>query len=756
MLLFSIGFLSAISQLLWIATINLFWLVYTIPFYFLALYLKNKNKSISIIITGFCIGFSYGLIHAHIAKSHQLKFIPEDTFEITGVISSIPIVTTVRNNGSKTKFSFTVTDNSDYSFKKILVNWYDANELIKVGQKRTFTLKLKPIHGFKNPGSFDYSKWLFRQGFDATATVKSSDFNYKNETSVLYWIDQKRTDISDLIDKKFDSIRVKGLIQALSIGDKSKISYQDSQLFQETGTAHLIAISGLHIGLIAFIGILFGRFIFYLFTNEKFNRFKFEAIFAITFAFCYALLAGLSIPTVRALVMVVVFSLAHASKIQVSRWQSWSMALLFVLIVDPFSVMDIGFWFSFLAVAVLMFAFSGRPYSKNKLKTFIQAQVVILIGLMPLMAIAFQQINLLTPLANLFVLPLASLLLIPLMFASFLVYLISENTASILFQIVEMISQSLFGLLDYLQKIDFLSIPIQNLNTLNFLLLLFLMVLLLLPKVFRWKFIAFTLILPILIDKSSNLNDSEFIVNVLDVGQGLSLIVQTKDHVLIYDTGAKYESGFSMANAVVIPFLRKLGINHIDKMIISHDDNDHSGGLVDIVNAFNGIDVIGVTGQTSNCQYPKTWEWNKIKFEVLSPFVTDPYLGNNSSCVVKISSKNGSILLTGDIEEPVEYRLINNLSESIVSDVLLVPHHGSRTSSSIDFINHVDPSIAINSSGFANQFNHPHPLIKKVYLDKAIKFYDTQKKGMIEISLMRNGIRVNQYVDNYPHFWDIN
>jgi competence protein ComEC len=751
MLKFSISFLIGMSQLLWLSELVLFWLF---PLSLLALYscyLLKKSNIASLIILGFTVGAIYAVSFGYYAKSHQLILIPDTQVTITGKISNLPID---RNN--KLKFSINIEGIEEkYKLKKLLVSWYRTDEIVKPGQIWQFDLKLKPIHGYKNPGSFDYSKWLFRQGYDATATVKSAQLLQDQSYDPKSIINTYRASLSKLIENKIESPRIQALIKALTIGDKSQISYEDSQLFQETGTAHLIAISGLHIGLMAFLGVLCGRLVFLFLTNEKFNRFKYEAIFAISFALIYALLAGFSIPTIRALIMVVAFSMAYAIKKQISRWQAWSIALIIVLLIDPLSVLDVGFWFSFGAVAALMFAFTGRKFSHNKIKSFGHAQIVILIGLLPLMVIVFGKINLLTPIANLIVLPLASLILIPLMFTSFLVHLFSGSLASQLFKFVEEIANILFMILDYLQQFNFLTISINNIDTLSILCLILVAIVLLLPKLFRWRYLSLFLLVPVFFKKPDYLNQGEFQVNVLDVGQGLSVVIRTRDHTLIYDTGAKFETGFNLASTVVIPYLYTQGIANVNKLILSHKDNDHAGGVEELKSEYQEMQVYDVVGEYNDCKIGFSWQWNEVNFEVLSPFNIDPYLGNNSTCVVKISNQHRSLLLTGDIEEPVEYRLVNQLAESVKSDVMLVPHHGSRTSSSLNFINIVSPKIALNSSGYNNQFNHPHPKIKQLYLDKSIEFLDTQDKGMIELLFTNSEIKFHQYSDSNHHFWQV-
>ncbi|MCF6288576.1 MAG: DNA internalization-related competence protein ComEC/Rec2 [Proteobacteria bacterium] len=744
MLAIALSFLVGMAQLLWLPTLKISWVFFCLIFIGLALFVKHKYAKLMLSTV---LGFSFAIVAGLYAKSQQLQTIPTANITLLGSIVDLP-----KQQQDRTKFTFKV---ENHKLKKLLVSWYDTEQQVRAGQKWQLELKLKPIHGYNNPGSFDYSKWLFRQGYDATATVKSAKLLPKQSINISAWVNNLRFEIGEVINQNIKSVRVQALIQALTIGDKSQISFADSQLFQTTGTAHLIAISGLHIGLIALVGVFFGRLCFFVFTSQKFNRYKFEAIFAISFALFYALLAGLSIPTIRALVMVIVFSLAHVFKTSISRWQAWSIALMIILVIDPFSVLDIGFWFSFGAVAVLMFAFTGRKSSNNFISAFIKAQVIILLGLMPLMVIVFQKVTILSPVANILILPLASLLLIPLIFISIFVYTFSATMAGFLFTYIEKLSLYLFAILDYLQQLDYVNLTINNINPFTFGLLLLAAIALLLPKLFRWRFIAVVLLLPLFLIKSNNITEHEFRVNVLDVGQGLSIIVTTKKHTLIYDTGAKFEAGFSLATSVVLPFLQSKGITAVDKIILSHKDNDHAGGIDELRKSFPNAEVLAVTGEYPTCVYPKSWTWDEVKFEVLSPYNTNPYLGNNSSCVIKISSNNGSILLTGDIHEPIEYRLLQNFSEQITSDVLIIPHHGSKTSSSKDFITQVNPKTAINSSGFANQFNHPHPHIKQAYLTNGSEFLDTQDQGMIELLFQNSNISILSYQQSNKHFWQV-
>jgi competence protein ComEC len=747
----ALGFLLALSQLLWLPQLNLIWVLPLLLTATVTLYLCKPYPTALSFILAFCLAGCYGLFIGLSAKYHQLQVIPESSVTVVAKVTNLPVFST-----DKVKFSAKVISNSaDLHIKKILINWYANQQTIKPGQQWRFELKLRPIHGFSNPGTFDYSKWLFRHGYDATASVKSAELLKDQASDLNSIIHQSRQSIAQIIDQQLSTARAKALIRALTIGDKSQISLADSQLFQDTGTAHLIAISGLHIGLIAFLGVLLARMVFFIFANEKFNRAKIESIFAISFALIYALMAGLSVSTLRALIMVVVFSIAHINKQSLTQWQSWSIALLLVLIIDPFSVLDIGFWFSFTAVAVLIFAFNGRIQQKTKIQTFIKAQWLILLGLYPLMAMVFQRFNILTPIVNFIVLPLASLLLIPSIFVAFFVYLFSVKTAHYLFVVVEKLTQILFVVLDYMQQFKFLTISLNPLGKLGIFIMLLSALIMLLPAFFRRRILLIFLLIPLFFYKKPVLEAQAYNAYVLDVGQGLAVVIKTAKHSLIYDTGAKYDSGFSMASAVVIPFLQKKSINNPDRLILSHADNDHAGGFQELLSAYPDIEVFDVKGKFKGCKFPISWQWDGVDFSILSPFELLPYLGNNSSCVLKISSNNGSLLLTGDIEEPVEYRLTHQFEAQLKSDVLLVPHHGSRTSSSNDFINKVSAKIVLNSSGYDNQFNHPHPQIKQAYLQHNSQFYDTSNKGMISVKFQQSGIEVNQYNSDNPHFWHV-
>jgi competence protein ComEC len=693
------------------------------------------------------------LSHCYYLKKSQLTIIPKQSITIQGKILGLPI-----EKEGRIKLEIELQEN-ELGIKKVLSTWYENSStkslMFRTGQVWLFELKLKPNHHNFNPGSYDYSKWLFRNRFDAVSTIKSAELILDSSNDLLTTIHNIRFDILNLIERNINSQRVQALIKALTIGDKSQISFEDAQVFRQTGTAHIIAISGLHIGLIAFIGILIGRVVFIVFTLESVNRQTYEVFFAFSLAFVYTFLAGFSISTVRALIMLSVFLASYLGKKPITRWHTWCIALVLVLLIDPLNVLDPGFWLSFLAVALLIFVFAGKRCMPNKLIAFIKAQIILLIGLLPLSVLVFGNINFLTPISNFIVLPFASMLMIPLIFISLISSMFSNAFSEILFNFSEFICLQFFKLLDGLAEVNFLLFSVNN-SINSIVLLSMISIVLLLPKIFRWKYLVLFLLLPVFFRTPNKLENKEFLINVLDVGQGLSVVIETRNHIIIYDTGARFDSGFNMVSSVVLPFLKDKDIDNVNRIILSHSDNDHSGGIDYLIEKFNSVEIFAVDGEFNTCNSKLSWSWDGVQFQILSPYEIVPYLGNNSSCVLKVSNLNNSILLTGDIGEPVEYRLLKNNSQQIESNVLLVPHHGSKSSSTLDFIRTVNPEYAINSSGFANQFNHPHPIIKQLYLDQGIKFIDTQNSGAIQIKFSDHGIEVEEYRKTNPKIWHVN
>lgn len=416
-----------------------------------------------------------------------------------------------------------------------------------------------------------------------------------------------------------------------------------------------------------------------------------------------------------------------------------------MLLFNPLAPVSSGFWLSFIAVAVLVF-FVNQPDKLQtsglvKLALMFRTQFFILLGLLPFMLLFFQQSSISAPLVNLLAIPYVTLLIVPL---CLLILLLSYFSTELLVYFCFCAERLLKFFLSMLELINqHLPEALLDLPALAIWqwIMLILGIILLLFGLTRNKnswllILAFLSFIPVLISRDNKLDPNEFKLDVLDVGQGLALIVRTRQHVMLYDLGPKYSDSFNAGEGIILPYLRSQNINNIDKVLVSHGDSDHSGGLSSILSAYPATDylVSDVTPFSSQynyslCREGQHWNWDGVNFEILHPD-RDTYNSNNSSCVLYISNAKHSVLLTGDIEAQVERQLLRSGS-NINADILIAPHHGSKTSSHKRFIEAVSPDYVIFSSGYLNQFNHPHPDIVKLYTNSGTISLNTAETGSI-------------------------
>ncbi len=697
--------------------------------------------------------------------------------------------------------------------RRYLLTWYRTEQFPQPGERWRLQVKLKPVHGYANPGGFDYPRWLFRHHYVATGWVQEAQKTAASSSWDLgAWIQRQRGSLREWLQESLIPGSARALLVALSLGDRSELSPDDFAIFRATGTAHLIAISGLHIGLAALVGAALGWVIFWFWPQQRVPRPVLQALLGWFFALAYAALAGFSVATVRALVAVSVLAVAVASRRRLSPWDIWAVALLLVLLFDPLAVLDSGFWLSFTAVAALIAAFSARksqsvvqspvkaadqdsqfpktPRKSRPLQRGMQtigqlfmAQVAILLGLMPLSVVLFHEIHWLAPLVNFVLIPLVSVTLVPLLGMALLTHALIGGSGldEWLLRQAHWLAQGLMRGLEPLSRWPAASYWVPALP--GWWLALWLLALLAWffahQKSRRWLGLAAMVALlgfalwPLsqpeglvpkhalaetLITKDTTDNHGAdpaqaFRVFVLDVGQGLAVLVETAHHRLLYDTGAAFDSGFNLADAVLLPYFRQRGIRSLDALILSHRDNDHAGAAAPLlehlpVHSLYATFATPLADPVQPCTSPVSWEWDGVRFDVLSPYNLNPYLGNNSSCVLRIGNAMGHVLLTGDVETAVEYRLLQAHKArrlDLDSDVMLVPHHGSSSSSSTAFIEAVNPSLAINASGYFNAFGHPKVDVVSRYRQRGIRWLDTQSSGLIAVHFGANGVSVSQF-----------
>jgi len=687
------------------------------------------------------IGYGWCALYANLQLSAQL---PEQ-YEGLDLVVQGQIASPLQAHDTRIRFLFDVQNatsaNVPVDFSgKIRISWYHFTEQPRPGDEWQLLVRLKRPHGFSNPGGFDYEGWLFRQGIVATGYIrKSADNHHITSNSCALSVACWRQYLAQQVDLLVTQPRQAGIIKALALGLRTDITPQDRELFRDTGTAHLMAISGLHIGLVA--GLVY-LIILKLWSSLpslclKLPAPKAAALFAIAVSVLYALLAGLSIPTQRALIMISVFMLVILRQRQYHYIDVLLVAALLINLIHPLSLSDAGFWLSFIAVAIIFYITQGRRGKMMALKKLIIMQLAIVTGMVPVMAIVFQQISLSAPLANLLIVPIMSVLLIPMAIAGVLLAPLAPSLAMPVLNLFAWLMQYLLLLLTQLSEFNHNIIYFPSMPIVLYLCIALGVVILLMPRHLPGRWLGLLAVLPLILYQVPKPSEQEFWFTLLDVGQGLSAVVRTRHHTLLYDTGARFSESFNVGNSVVLPYLRHQGIENLDMVVISHSDNDHIGGFTSIHRAMRVSQIISGEPDklpklnVSRCKTGMTWQWDGVEFQFLSPANT-PSKRNNRSCVLKISSPAGSVMLTGDIERHMEQSLLQQQQAHLSSDVLVVPHHGSKSSSTTSFIQQVSPQYALVSAGYKNRFGHPHGDVVRRYQENDVMLMNTAHSGTVD------------------------
>ncbi len=737
----SLGFLIGTLSLLLFQELPPLTLLYLLIFIIPAMFFAWNRPAIRAMCAAL-LGFLYALYVAHGIIDHRIPTEFEGkTLQITGQVINIP-----EKQGHDIRFYFDIEKTSlkdqAIPFKgKIKIGWYrHAPEQLKSGEVWQLDVRLKRPSGFMNTGGFDYEKWLFRESVLATGYVRKSDNNQRLAQASSWRLDAIRESVQQQINKHVDNKTVAAILNALSVAVRSDISNEQWEVFRNTGTSHLIAISGLHVGMVAGFAVLPISLLWMLFPSLYLKMPVRTAVLIMgaVFATIYALLAGFTIPTQRALVMVLfaVFSLLLKRKIPLSY--VLATALFAVLLLDPLAGLSQGFWLSFFSVSLIFYLLS-QSYKALPYK-LLRVQLLLSFGMIPITAAFFGTASLVSPIANFLAIPWVTLLIVPaVLIALPLLYLapaLSDYPLALATWAVEV-------LLNYLHHLSTLSFSIMQFAELPSYIVIgaVLGVLILaLPQGLAGRWLGFVFIFPLFFYAPEQPSENEFKLTVLDVGQGLATVVQTEYHVLVFDTGERYSKSFDVGNIVVLPYLQSQNINSIDKLIISHLDKDHSGGAAVIIKKLPVIQLLSSEAttiqhrQTMLCQAGQKWTWDGVEFQFLSPSeLQGEFSQNNRSCVLKIRNQQHSLLLLADIEKPAEQWLIHNQKQNLAADVLLVPHHGSKTSSSPAFLQAVKPKLAIVSVGYRNRFHFPSQKVIKRYQQHQIPVLSTIDQGEVQV-----------------------
>ncbi len=635
---------------------------------------------------------------------------------------------------------------------KVRLSWYGPAEPIRNGQRWRLLLRLKRPHGRLNPGGFDYEQWLVMRGIDATGSVKKSPINQLLQRGAGPFWGLWRQQLDETLSRTLHGRPAAGLVKALVIGARNDISSDQWAVLRKTGTSHLMAISGLHIGLVTTLVFFLIRRTTALSGLLHISPPRVAALFATLAGLSYAAIAGFSIPTRRALIMVVVVMGAIFLQRTVRPVYALSVALFLIILYQPLAVLSASFWLSFLAVAAIGYSMSGRVGAIRGWRAMVRIQWVISLGLAPVTLFFFQQVSLVSPLANLIAVPVVSLVIVPGCLIGAILVTLSPASGHDLLAALESLLQQLMLLLAWLAdgslaqwSHSVISLPALLFAGLG-------MVLLLAPQAVPGRWLGLVLLVPLIFNRPPRPAPGDLWLTLLDVGQGLSAVVQTSNHLMVFDTGAGYSDDFDMGRAVIIPYLRAKGIDHIDRLILSHSDNDHIGGSASLQASLTIGSILTSRPEevpwlkTSRCEAGQHWEWDGVQFDILSP--SRPFFRgrNDNSCLIKVTSTGGAVLLTGDIEHAAEQRATERYGMQLKSDIMIVPHHGSNTSSTGNFIAAVQPKYAFIPAGYRNRFGFPTAKVVARYGAIGTELLSTAESGAVEVKL-----KAGKGVDVEPH-----
>jgi competence protein ComEC len=685
----------------------------------------------------FCIGFCYASVMAGYVLSHRM---PLQQSGSTGT-AIVEIIGLPEEGEQRWRFQGRLLASDDFSGllgRTITLSWYRTHTVIQPGDVWRFQVLLRTPNGVLNPGGHDAEQHALRQRIAAQGYVKG----HAERISAHASIDRFRHRLSQNISKSLPVEQAR-FVQALALGDTRGLSAGDWELMRHTGITHLIAISGFHVGMVAVFAVWCFSGAYHVFPRIalRMTRITASAWVSMLAAWAYTALAGFAIPTVRTALMISVFMLCRLLFRHVAIGQAVCLSLLAILLMDPLSILSPGFWLSFCGVLSLILFMPDNRHG-GVLKPFVRAQGVVSLALLPISIGFFNQTTVIGPLVNLLAIPWISLLVVPLALLGCLIAWLPA-ASSILWQGAAWSMQGLWSLLIVAQNQNWAVFYSAEPSIAIILLALLGAAVCLLPNGVPCKWLGLFLLLPMLDPKPVDIPQGQIRVAMIDVGQGLSMLIRTRQHALLYDTGAGNGRGFSRGESAVLPALRSMQVSRLDKVVISHSDNDHSGGLPAIQ---TGMPIDGLQASyrlqgASLCRAGQHWTWDGVRFQYLWPRDGSSTNDNDKSCVLRIVAGGRSLLLTGDISRSVETQLLAAYGPLLASEIIVVPHHGSRTSSSAEFLRAVNPKLALVSSGFQNRFRHPNLQVVQRYRMQGAELVNSVENGWTELEGGPNGWR---------------
>ncbi len=722
-----------------------------------------------LILASFAIGFAWaaGCAHFRLADRLPAELEGRDLL-VSGVVAGLPAI-----GERSVRFEFDIESAPGSSAKlpsRVMLSWYrgsygqsgaqssdeapaalDDPGAVHPGERWLFTVRLKRPHGSVNPYGFDFEAWLMERGLGATGYVRQ-----RGEQRRL----GERNSVSDRIEQVREAVRARflavlgesttsGVLVALAVGDQRAIDADDWRLFSRTGVTHLMSISGLHVtlvsGLVAAL-VSFGwrrspALVLWLPARKA------AAVAATLAALAYTLLAGFGVPAQRTFFMVAAVAAALWFGRIASPSRVLALALLAVVLVDPWAVMSAGFWLSFGAVALIFYVAHGWTGRESWVLQWARIQWAITVGLAPAALLLFSQVSLVGPIANAVAIPVVSGIITPLALVSALLPI------DALLRLADLLTGWLMLFLEWCDSLPLALWQQPAPPPWAVLVATAGVAWLLAPRGIASRWLGLVLFLPVLLWVPPRPAPGEAWITTLDVGQGLAVLVQTADHALLFDTGPAYADSDS-GERIIAPFLRAVGSTRLDAMFVSHNDSDHSGGALSVMRDaevgafFSSLDpanpIVQAAAAPRRCLRGERWRWDGVEFAVVHPAPED-YVGgelriNDLSCVIRVATAHGAMLLTADIEKEAEALIVRREGAQLRSDVMLAPHHGSRTSSTAGFVAAVQPKLVVVPVGYRNRFGHPRADVLGRYAEAGATVLRTDLDGAVTVRLAANEV----------------
>ena len=717
----------------------------------LALAQTATVRGLLLLAAGALIGFGHAGWRAHDRLADALPFAWEGRdVRLVGVVAELPLV-----RERATRFVFHVEQVDTLAAvvpRRISLTWYpDVSRQGRVeppriapGERWSLTLRLKRVRGLANPHAFDFEPWALERGIRATGYVRNRAAAERLDARVDGWphtLHRLRFEIREAMRERLGDAPLAGVLVALAIGDQEAIAPAHWDVFWRTGVGHLMSISGLHITMLAGLGFALAFFVWARVPALalRLPARKAAVVAGTAVALAYALMTGFAVPAQRTVVMLAAIAACVLADRHGSASRVLAVAVLAVLLVDPWAVLAGGFWLSFGAVAAIFYAMALRTGRRDLMRAALVEQAAVTIVMVPLVIALFQEFSLVSPFANALAIPVVSWVVVPLAIAGAFLDLGAALEAA------HAALAALMAPLEWLAALPHAMLESHAPVPWTVAAAVAGCAWLLAPRGVPLRSLGALWIVPLFAFAPARPAWGEAWVDVLDVGNGLAVVVRTARHALAYDAGPSWGEESDSGERIVVPYLRGEGIARLDALVVSHADDDHAGGALSVAaqrepawmlsSLAPGDALHTLVPRSYRCAAGQSWDWDGVRFAVLHPAsIAAPAKSNDQSCVIRISTRGAAILLTGDIEARSESGLLGREMQ-LDADLLLVPHHGSRSSSTAEFIEAVAPKVALVSAGHRNRFGHPHPAVAARYAARGIALRRTDREGALRAIL---------------------